>query len=144
MKAQRIRIGIVLIAGLLFFAYIRNPVSPVEVEKWTEVSAGSMVGYLAAQSDSRSGKYEIRAYGLLAVPMEYDKLLMDRYGIKFRRMGCVVSYYELGYTGSYWKVMNKDLRNKYGRDVLDEAYRDAKELRYRRAVEQHQQGRAKF
>jgi hypothetical protein len=136
-KIQRIRIGLVLIAGLLFLANIQHPISPLKAEQATEGWTGAMVGYVAGHLDSVNGKYEIRAYGLSATPPEYGELLMQRYGIKYREMGCVVSHYALGYSGSYGRVMEENLKKKFGRDIFAETYHDAKELRQRRQTAQH-------
>ena len=103
---------------------------------WTVVAIGAWHcsayprGMFAAWLDGCRGRHEIKVRGLGSEwNREYERLLSERYGIRFRsRGGCLVSPSERWYDDGYNSVVQARIEAQFGKDVFAECYRDAQLL----------------
>lgn len=90
-----------------------------------------------ARSDIARGHYAVLQYGLPVQPAvgtdeqntewwsEFDQCLRQRYGIEYRKLGCVGIKSEFAYYDSYNAVSNAAIKQKFGHDVFGECTRVA-------------------
>jgi hypothetical protein len=86
-------------------------------------------GKFDAQADLRAGKLVIEQYGLPS-PLngEAEKLLRTRYGIQTRYVaGCMVSKEITQHAEGYNGVMEAEIVRRFGTDVFDRTYQEARE-----------------
>jgi hypothetical protein len=85
-------------------------------------------GVREAYADHARGHYEIKTYGIPAPwDEEYHRLLQQKYGVRLHQVaGCVVSRGFSDYVRGYNDISTRLLREKYGRDVVEECEQLAK------------------
>lgn len=85
-----------------------------------------------ARSDIARGHYVVLQYGLPVQPAvgtdeqntewwsEFDQCLRQRYGIEYRKLGCVGTKSAFAYYDSYNAVSEATIKQKFGHDVFGE------------------------
>jgi hypothetical protein len=101
-------------------------------------ASASLRGTLVARLDIAQGHYQELGFGL-PVPWrdDYARLLQNRYGIQFRAVaGCVVSPEEVAYVEAYNRESTAAAQRKFGRNVFEEAEKEARET-WERSIESY-------
>lgn len=82
-----------------------------------------------AEADLKAGKLVIERYGLpRPSDGEAEKLLRTRYGIQTRCVaGCMVDEKTAQHAEGYNGVMNAEIARRFGADVFDRTYQEARE-----------------
>jgi hypothetical protein len=107
--------SIAVLAGLILWSVI-----------WSVTASAR--GELVARYDISRGYYEVQGYGL-PDPWrpEYARLLQARYGVKFRTVAlCIVSRTLVAYADSYDTVSIAAINRKFGHDVFEECWQEAR------------------
>ena len=87
------------------------------------------LGQAEAQRDLTNGLLEVKSYGDPAPATEdYAKILKTRYQVEFRTVaGCVVTPERVDNWRGYNDVMMGEIKRRYGKDALDQAWQDAQQ-----------------
>jgi len=92
---------------------------------------GTLLGFIRAHWDILHGHRRVMSYGRPAAwAGEYQRLLLDRYGVRLEWVaGCVVPYSMVSYTDAYNYVSEASIKRQFGRDILKECAEDAEKAR---------------
>ena len=91
--------------------------------------AGCSNGSPEAEHDISQGHLELRTFGLPAPwEVEYARLLKERHGIELNAVaGCVVTEDLMRDVERYNAVMEVEIKQRFGSDVLDRVAEDARQ-----------------
>lgn len=94
-------------------------------------SLARKIGAKDAKSHVAANKLAVESFGMPAAWMgEYKKLLKSQYDIELRTVaGCVVDDRILGHAEGYNKVMETEIKRRFGGDALKRAQQDAMKAR---------------
>ncbi|MBV8968709.1 MAG: hypothetical protein JO331_06545 [Verrucomicrobia bacterium] len=97
-------------------------------------------GAAEAKQDIATGNRKLKSFGLAAPWIyEYAKLLKERLGVELERIaGCVVNRDLLTYARAYNSVIQQEAEEKYGRDILGQVGREAKQLYLTKSSQTHE------
>ncbi|QEL15179.1 hypothetical protein [Limnoglobus roseus] len=86
-------------------------------------------GLFAAYADRVAGHDEIKVFGYPPPEIgEYSRLLRERYGVKMNVVaGCVVTQDLEWYVDGYNSVSEPRIREKFGKDIFEECWNEAKQ-----------------
>ena len=81
-----------------------------------------------AEADLKAGKLAVEEFGMPSpVYAEAERLLRVRYGIESRQVAaCIVSKEIAQHAEGYNRIMKAEIARRYGADVFDRAYEEAK------------------
>jgi hypothetical protein len=96
-----------------------------------------------ARIDVAFARYQVLAYGMGDPGDDFlTTLLAQRYGIVFRRVaGCVVSSAIVNYVTAYNRFSDEAIEQKFGREAVDSARRDAYSLAWARRIREIKESR---
>lgn len=86
------------------------------------------LGRADAKRDLAKGTLAQETYGLPTIYQgEYFKLLAEKYPIEMRPVaGCLVDDKIVGHAAGYNEIMDREIEHRFGTNILDKAFADAK------------------
>jgi len=91
-------------------------------------AAEEINGRITAHYDIQHGRYRVLGYGLpMPSRAEYVRLLRERYGVEYQAVaGCIVSTSLMSYVARYNSVSIPAANQKFGHDIFEATYQEAK------------------
>jgi hypothetical protein len=87
----------------------------------------AVAGRLEARRDIRAGRLALKMWGLRMAGGVYETVLEQRYGIQCRTVaGCVVAPQKMAGWNAYNDEMMSEITRRYGDDVLDKTWNEAR------------------
>lgn len=95
-----------------------------------ESKTAAELGQREAKADLAAGKLAVESYGLMAsYHIVYRRLLKERYGIEVRMVaGCIVNESIAGHAEGYNRIMDAEIKKRFGEDVFEKTSKEAQEL----------------
>jgi hypothetical protein len=100
-------------------------------------------GMLMACLDYARGRHEIKGYGHLPSWQRFDQIILQKYGVRVDHVAtCLVSQDVEWYANGYNSVATELLKNKFGKDIVEECWNEDEKER-ERILQEEEERRAR-